>query len=245
VKVWGRRIQAFEACLIGFSEAKLPVGVELRMVLEGNAPRTLSPKAQSLFPRALASAAHISTNVDAYVETRDNLEWFDNINPMTLNLDYEMKTWETLDWTPTLNLAPQYNRLANLRIVNAKTDGEELNNFLFAHVGTLRAVELKDICLLWPGSADFPWKSIVLTLSRMMELQYLYLTTLLAFPLGHVVPKKIDVRAFQEVGWKSKEHVTYALRVLCDYYRLGGASDNFVNMFHVEEKLMEDYGITI
>jgi hypothetical protein len=97
MKAWAHRMQAFEACLIGVFDAKVAAGIDLRMVLEGNAPRALSPKAQSLFPRALASAAHISTNLDAYVETRENFEWFRKINPTTLNLDYEMLSWETPD----------------------------------------------------------------------------------------------------------------------------------------------------
>lgn len=243
MKVWPKRMMAFEASLIGMSLANLPARVELRLVLEGNASRTLSPKAQSIFRRALSSAAHVSTNLDAYVETRDNMEWLEKINPETLDLDYEMAAWESPDAAPKLSLG-SYTRLTNLRIVNAKTNGKELNDFLGTHIDTLRQVELKYICLLWSDAMDFPWRPIFLTLFDMPELHSLWLNTLSAFPIDHI-DRKVDYRAAQEVGWKTRVHVTYALQILCDYYHKQGAGGIWVDMDYVEETMLEKHGITI
>ncbi|KAF2450699.1 hypothetical protein P171DRAFT_479780 [Karstenula rhodostoma CBS 690.94] len=243
MKVWPNRMRAFEACLIGMSLANLPSHVELRMVLEGNAPRPLSPNAQSLFRRALSSVAHISTNVDAYVDSRENIGWLEKINPTTLALDYEMFPWECPDFAPNLHLG-SYDHLANLRIVNAKTDGKELNKFLGAHQSTLRQVELKNICLLWSDARDYPWRSVFLTLAEIPELHHLWLNTLSAFPIDHV-DRKPDPRAAQDVGWKTKLHVTYALEVLCDYYDSQGAGGFWIDLDYVEETLMVKYGVTI
>jgi len=242
-KVWANRIKAFEAALIGMSDAKLPSRVELGMVLEGNAPRPLSPVAQSIFAKALSSAAHIYTNVDAYEESRDNMEWLTKIDPITLNLDYDMGLWEAPDEAPSLSLG-QYTRLTNLRIVNAKTDGKELLEFLNANMNTLRSVELKNVCLLWTDPSDYPWRMIFLTLARISALQYLLLDTLSAVPLGNV-SRNIDYHAFQEVGWKNRMHVSCGLSVLCDYYDRQRASGIFVDMHYVDEEMLERYGIVV
>lgn len=241
-KVWPNRIEAFEAALIGMSDAKLPAHVELRMVLEGNATRPLSPSAQPLFLHALSSAAHVCTNVDTYVDSRENVDWLSKINPMTLNLDYNFGIWEApgaLD----LHLG-HYNRLANVRITNAKTDSLELNNFLNAHSKTLRRVELKSVCLVWTDVGDYPWSVIFLTLAKMPELQHLWLNTLSAVPITYE-SREIDYRSFQEVAWETKLHVSYGLNILCDHYNRQGARSTFVDMDYVDEKITELYGVTI
>jgi hypothetical protein len=60
-----------------------------------------------------------------------------------------MRCWvgRGFDWTPSLNLAPHYNRLANLRIVNAKTDGKELDELLGAYMSPLHSVRVKNTSL--------------------------------------------------------------------------------------------------
>ncbi|KAJ4358121.1 uncharacterized protein N0V89_002700 [Didymosphaeria variabile] len=242
LKVWSTRIKAFEAALIGMANAKLPVHVELRMVLEGNAPRPLSPTAQPLFLHVLSSAAHFSTNVDTYVDSRENVDWLSKINPMTLNLDYDLGAWEAPD-APGLHLR-HYDRLANVRITNAKTDSLELNDFLNAHSKTLQRVELKNVCLLWTDLGDYPWRVIFLTLAKMAALQHLWLNTLSAVPLEYE-SRDTDCRAFQEVAWKTKLHVSHGLNILCDYYNRQGARSTFVDMDYVDEKITELYGVTI
>ncbi|KAK7181923.1 hypothetical protein DPSP01_009520 [Paraphaeosphaeria sporulosa] len=243
IKVWPKRMMALEACLVGRSLANLPARVELRMVLEGNAPRPLSPKAHFLFRRTLASATHITTNLDTYAETPENADWLEKINPKLLDVDYDTPAWTSVEVAPSLSLGA-YNRLTSLRIVNSKTIGTELDNFLEAHAGTLRKVALQHVCLLWTDAGNYPWRPIFLTLAKISELNYLWLNTLSAFPVNHT-DRKSDPCAAQEVAWKSKLHAHYALEILCDYYDRQGASGLWVEMSHVEEIMMEKYGITI
>lgn len=240
-KMWPKRLQAFEAMLIGFFDAKLSAQVDLRLILEGNAPRPLSPKAQPLFAKALSSAAHLSTNVDTYSEVRKNLCWLSKINPVSLSLNYETNAWEAPWGAPGLQLG-HFTRLSSVRICYAKVEAKELNDFLVTHLDMLRHVELKNICLKWEN--DYPWKAIFSTLSKIPALQYLWVTTLSAYRPGNT-SRHVDYRAIQEVGWANKMHVSRGLQLLCDYYNGHGATDTFVDMHYVDEKMMELYGITI
>ncbi|KAL5429382.1 hypothetical protein PMIN04_000185 [Paraphaeosphaeria minitans] len=243
LKVWPMRMMALEACLTGMSFANLPAHVELRMILEGTAPRPLSPKTQFLFRRALASAAHITTNLDTYAETGENTNWLEMINPKSLDFDYDTPAWTPVDVAPSLCLG-NYNHITSLRIVNAKANGTELNEFLGAHVGNLRKVDLQNVCLLWTDPGNYPWRPVFQTLAKVSELHYLWLTTLSAFPINRT-DRRLNPCAVQEVAWKCKLHARYVLEILCDYYVRQGAIGVWVDMDYVEENMMQKHGIVI
>lgn len=226
------------------SFANLPSRVTLGMILEGKAPHSLPPNAQYLFQRALSSAASITTNLDTYVHSNKNIDWLDTINPKSLDIDYDTLAFESTDIAPRLELRT-YTHLTKVRINNAKTDSKELDDFLSAHIGTLRQIALQNICLLWTDSNEpFPWMKIILTLRRVSELDRLWLNMLSAYPVGYA-SRGVDPRASQEVAWKNKVHVRYVLDILFEYYVAQGHGGLWVDLHHVEETMMTKHGITI
>ena len=141
---WPMRVKAFESILAGIKGAKLPTDVLINLALEGNHPRPLTFPAHRSFTRALSKVSHFAANLDSFSDCENSLAWLQEVNPVTLIVNYDISTWEATDDALSFHLGA-YTRLTNLKITKAKGTMEELRSVLMDNRKTLRKIELKHI----------------------------------------------------------------------------------------------------
>lgn len=242
--VWPLRLKAFEAIMKGLEISKLKAGVHINLALEGNLPRPLTFPTQKAFLRALSKTSHFVGYLDSFADRgEDSLGWLKEINPLALSIDYDIIHHDAPTEALGFHFGP-YTRLTNLKITRAKGAANELHDVIKKNVGTLRKLELKDVCLVWENMSIYPWCPIINTLASIEGMDYLWLSTLAAFPLG-VVHFEVDPRASQETPWIGEKTVSQAMGLLHDKYKnlKEDDFDDWVDMDHVDENMMVKYGV--